>query len=128
MIEYTVKVYDNGRIEWFVNDVFHREDGPAVEFPHGRKDWWINGVRHSEDGPAIKYNSGEKYWFLNDKLHREDGPAVEMPDGKKEWHIDGKELTEQEFLNRTAPHKIVIDNKTIGLSEESYQEFKNSLT
>ena len=31
MIEYTVKVYDNGDKEWYLNGKLHREDGPAIE-------------------------------------------------------------------------------------------------
>ena len=30
MIEYTVKVYDNGTKYWYLNDKYHREDGPAL--------------------------------------------------------------------------------------------------
>ena len=31
MIEYTVKVWDNGNKFWYLNDKLHREDGPAME-------------------------------------------------------------------------------------------------
>ena len=29
MIEYTVKVWANGNKSWYLNDKYHREDGPA---------------------------------------------------------------------------------------------------
>ena len=45
MIEYTVKVYDNGD-KW----------------------WYLNGKRHREDGPAIEWADGSKFWYLNDEL------------------------------------------------------------
>ena len=45
MIEYTVKVYDNGD-KW----------------------WYLNGKRHREDGPAIEWADGTKFWYLNDEL------------------------------------------------------------
>jgi len=77
MIEYTVKVYDNGD-----------------------KTWWLNGKRHREDGPAIEEASGGKSWYLNGKKHREDGPALEWADGTKFWYLNDKELTEAEFNNR----------------------------
>ena len=82
MIEYTVKVYDNGDKEWRVNGVLHREDGPAVEYPDGHKEWWVNGV-----------------------LHRENNPAREWADGSKEWWLNGEEYTEEEFLAITQPVK-----------------------
>ena len=79
MIEYTVKVYEGGQREWFLNDKLHREDGPAIE---GHK--------------------GNKYWYLNGKLHREDGPAVEWVDGDKSWYLDGRQVTEEEHKRRTS--------------------------
>ena len=77
MIEYTVKVYDEGY-----------------------KAWYLNGERHREDGPASELASGSKAWYLNGKKHREDGPAIELADGHKAWYLKGKELTEAEFNNR----------------------------
>jgi len=74
MKEYTVKVYDDGNKEWFINNKRHREDGPAVEDACGYKAWFING-----------------------RCHREDGPAIEYASGSKEWYINGKKLTEEEF-------------------------------
>lgn len=77
MIEYTVKVWANGRKEWYLNDQRHREDGPAIERADGTKSWWLNG-----------------------DLHREDGPAIEHADGGKSWYLNGKRLTESEFNKR----------------------------
>jgi len=85
MIEYKVKVNDNGSKFWLLNDKLHREDGPAIEYASGDKFWYLNGERHREDGPAIEYASGTKYWFLN-----------------------GKELTEEEFNNRTKTKELTI--------------------
>jgi len=65
MIEYKVKVYNNGDKSWFLNGQRHREDGPAIERADGSKSWWINGQLHREDGPAIEYADGNKEWFLN---------------------------------------------------------------
>ena len=77
MIEYKVRVYDNGD-----------------------KSWYLNGKRHREDGPACEYVSGTKQWLINGKFHREDGPAVEHASGHKSWWLNGKRLSEEEFNNR----------------------------
>ena len=58
MIEYTVKVYDNGDKYWYLNGKLHREDGPAVEWSNGSKEWWLNGELHREDGPAVECVDG----------------------------------------------------------------------
>ena len=79
MIEYTVRVYPNGSKYWYLNNKWHREDGPAVALA-----------------------DGSKYWYLNDKLHREDGPAVEYADGHKAWWLNGKRLSEEEHKRRTS--------------------------
>jgi len=48
MIEYTVKVYNNGTTKWYLNDKLHREDGPAVECADGYKAWYLNGKKLTE--------------------------------------------------------------------------------
>ena len=49
MIEYTVKVYDNGDKEWYLDGKRHREDGPAVEGASGYKHWYLNGEEVTEE-------------------------------------------------------------------------------
>ena len=127
MIEYTVTVCDNGDRFWYLNGKFHREDGPAFEYANGDKIWYMNGVRHREDGPAFEYANGDKEWFLNGKLHREDGPAVEYSDGDREWYLNEEEFTEEEFLQMTQKHVVIIDGQEIKISEESYKELQKSL-
>jgi len=60
--------------------IFHRLNGPAVEFPDGSKTWWVDGKRH-----------------------RIDGPACESVYGYIEWYVDGKRLTEEQFNALTGP-------------------------
>ena len=108
MIEYTVKVYEDGHKQWYLNDKRHREDGPAVEWADGVKSWFLNDQRHREDGPALILANGSKFWFLNGQRHREDGPACEYANGIKVWYLNGKELTEQEFNNRTQVQELTI--------------------
>ena len=49
MIEYTVKVYDNGDKEWYLDGKRHREDGPAIEWADGNKWWYLNGEEVTEE-------------------------------------------------------------------------------
>ena len=75
---------------YFVNDRYHREDGPAIETICGHKVWCINGIKHRLDGPAVITSNGlSKQWFVNGLLHRLDGPAVEYSNNYKEWRING---------------------------------------
>ena len=77
---YTVKVDDDGTKEWYLDDKWHRVDGPAIE-----------------------YADGSKCWFLDDKLHRVDGPAIEYADGSKYWFLDDKVLTQAQWLEAVKP-------------------------
>ena len=36
--------------------LFHREDGPAIEYTDGAKEWQQYGKLHRLDGPAIDYD------------------------------------------------------------------------
>ena len=49
MIEYTVKVFDNGDEEWYLNGKRHREDGPAMEGANGDKEWYLKGKLVTEE-------------------------------------------------------------------------------
>lgn len=99
--------------EWFLNDVRHRENGPAIEWHNGCKEWWLNGKLHRLNQPAIQNSKGDKYWyqhnelhrdndlpavecangdrfwFQRNKLHRLNAPAVIRANGEKEWHVNG---------------------------------------
>ena len=72
MKEYTVKVFNNGGREWYLNGKLHREDGPALDRVNGTKSWWLNGQLHREDGPAIEYPYGSKCWYLNGIAYSEE--------------------------------------------------------
>jgi len=48
MIEYKVKVYEDGNKHWYLNGELHREDGPAIEFANGDKKWYLNGEKLTE--------------------------------------------------------------------------------
>lgn len=46
-----------GTQRWYLNDLLHREDGPAII--HAEM-----GRRTREDGPAVEYSDGYKEWYL----------------------------------------------------------------
>ena len=124
--EYKVRVYPSGNRFWRSKEgLYHREDGPAVEYANGGKQWFINGRLHRKDGPAIEYTNGSKSWYINDLLHREDGPAIEYPDGDKHWYIEGEPCTEEEYNKKMNPipscegREVEIDGKTYILKEKS---------
>ena len=85
-----MKRYSDGSIEWLLNGLYHRTDGPACEYSNGTKIWYLNGERHRENGPAYDCLDGTKHWYLNGKYHRVDAPAIERPDGTKEWCLSGR--------------------------------------
>jgi len=93
MIEYTVKVYDNGTQEW-----------------------WLNGNLHREDGPAVIYADGTQEWYLDDKRHREDGPAVIYADGGQAWWLNGKEVTEAAVMQPTKELTVAEVERLLGYS------------
>jgi len=99
MKEYTVKV-EGKLVEWFLGNVRHREDGPAIEFPNGSRHWYQHGVLHRDDGPAIEWGDGSKFWYRDGVFDRGDGPAVEYADGTKQWFLKGAEMTEEEHAER----------------------------
>ena len=35
---------------------------------YGTKYYYVNNVLHREDGPAIESSNGTKYWYLEDEL------------------------------------------------------------
>lgn len=70
---YKVTVEESGEIRWYNEQgQFHREEGPACEYPSGAKSWYLNGQRLTEE----EFNARIK---AKDTC---DGKIIEM-DGKK---------------------------------------------
>ena len=84
--------------EWWIKDMRHREDGPAIEKWNGTKEWWFNNLRHRIGGPAIEHCNGATEWFVNGKRHHEDGPAIEWGD-KVEYWINDKLISPNKYRN-----------------------------
>jgi hypothetical protein len=66
MIEYTVQVYPSGNKHWFLNDKYHREDGPAVECASGYWIWYLNGKEYTEQEFNEKINPKAKELSISD--------------------------------------------------------------
>ena len=49
MIEYTVKVQNNGSQYWYLNGKLHRVDGPSIVCANGDKFWHLNGKHVTEE-------------------------------------------------------------------------------
>lgn len=65
MCEYYYHTDEDGITRYFRDDdVLHRSDGPAIEYPTGDAWWFWNGLLHRSDGPAIERSlSPEKEWW-----------------------------------------------------------------
>ena len=70
-MNYDIRISEYGTKRYYVNNVLHRKDGPAVEYTDETKFWILNGKFHREDGPAIEYANGNKFWYLNGKCYGE---------------------------------------------------------
>jgi hypothetical protein len=98
------------KTEWFnEKGQLHRLGGPAVEQANGDKYWYQNGKLHRIDGPAVEWSNDSKHWYQNGQRHRLDGPAIERANGAKLWYIQGEKLTKAEFLARTQPRELTLD-------------------
>jgi len=68
MQEQYITTLKNGTKYYFkdkAKTIFHRIDGPAVEWANGEKEWYVNGKRHRLDGPATEHADGYRAWFVN---------------------------------------------------------------
>jgi hypothetical protein len=97
-------VNEDGTEYWYLDNEYHREDGPAVIWPTGYQSWWIHGQRH-----------------------RIDGPACEWPNGTKEFWINGVQLTEKEFKNRNKIPSIESIAKQVLFVETMETRLSDSL-
>lgn len=78
---------------WFMNDLIHRDNGPAREWKDGTVEYFKEGKLHREDGPATIYPNGDYAYYINGKQHRVDGPSVQY-NGWVMWYRNGERLKE----------------------------------
>jgi hypothetical protein len=62
----TKQVGDLGTVTWYLGDIFHRTDGPAIVYPDGTQQWYSHGKLHRTDGPAVIFPDGVCIWYFND--------------------------------------------------------------
>ena len=53
---------------WYKNDIYYRNDGPALERSDGTRLWVKNGAIHRDDGPAAEYPNRTRRWFKNGRF------------------------------------------------------------
>lgn len=59
-------IYVNEDKFWYLNNLLHRLQGPAVEYTNGDKEWWKYGLRHRLNAPAIIRSNGKEFWEFGD--------------------------------------------------------------
>jgi len=88
---------------WFeISDqdyIWYKLQGYTIDAGEGRIIWYLDNEYHRTDGPAVIYHNGTQWWYLNGKLHCTDGPAYIDANGTRSWWINGIKYTEQEWLN-----------------------------
>ena len=69
IMQATMSTTKFGNKTWKLHGVFHRTDGPAIEWQNGNKYWYLNGLQHRTDGPAVeRLNWRNNTWWLNDRV------------------------------------------------------------
>ena len=86
---------------------------------YGNKQWYKNNLSHREDGPAIEYPNGNKLWCINGKLHRDDGPAIEFLNGAKYWYLNGKRVAEQKVMTK---YPSIASKEELSVIEQTYKD------
>jgi hypothetical protein len=79
------------------------ESEDCIEYGYYKGDEFI---WHREDGPAVEYADGDRYWYINGKRHREGGPAVESASGYKAWYLEDKYIEEEDFEEALKIYKV----------------------
>lgn len=80
-----IKTYNEKRerFEWKVGDIYHREDGPAIEYLNGSFEWRNANVIHRIGGPAMAWVKGNKKYMSDQLTENADGKLVKMSDDEK---------------------------------------------
>jgi hypothetical protein len=81
----TMSIDQDGDKVWRLNDQYHREDGPAIEYLDGDEDWYLHGDYHRTNGPAIVWHDGTASWYLYGSCYTFDG-----------WLIANTEISDEE--------------------------------
>lgn len=80
--------------------------------------WYINDVYHREDGPALVEKDQGEWWYKKGKLHRVGGPAILVQgflrdDGSRPIHhhywLDGVRYSPEDYWNHIFNLKVKLD-------------------
>ena len=63
-----IYISTSGTKFYYKNGLYHREDGPAIEYKNGSYMWYNNGNLHKEDGPAAKFGKTYVWYWCNKKI------------------------------------------------------------
>jgi hypothetical protein len=97
-------IWPNGKhMEYFVDGLNHREDGPAVLMSDGSTQWRQFGLLHRVGGPAQEWTDGGQTWAIDGKCHRLEGPAMINIHGDKYWFLNGVRMTYNEWRRERKP-------------------------
>jgi len=120
MIEVEKKVTNYNATYYVIKGtlIYHREDGPAIEWSSGRKEWYKHGELHREDGPAVILSRGSLYWYKHGMIHRVDGPAIIGRYGAISWYLEDQFFRTKEdwfeALNEEEKSKAIYSKHFIG--------------
>ena len=73
----------------------------------GTKKWRLKGLYHRSNGPAIEWANGTKFWYIYSLLHRIDGPAVETYNHSL-FYLNGNNLSYNKWTQLVLPNSIYI--------------------
>ncbi len=118
-------LHPNGKVKsitYWVNDLWHRDNGPARQWWNDAgtlilEIWCQNGRWHRDGGPARQWwnDAGTlilEIWYQNDRWHRDNGPAYQEWNDAGEliyegWCQNGRKLTTQEIEKILRPDDIM---------------------
>lgn len=112
------RITHDGVYTWWYNGMIHRPKKPAIIWPNGSMVWYFNGKLHRDDGPAYVSKTCQE-WFVDGKRHRDDGPAVVKSSGRKEWWVNGNyhRLNGPAIIDRNGGKVWFINGKEIYLKD-----------
>ena len=118
MKEYKVKQYGD-RIEWYLNDKLHREDGPAIEYANGDRWWCLNGQQYSEQEFLNKMSPAPTTeWVLVECVSQfRTRYMVEAPRGKSEWALDTVVMNDAEEFSQEHLGETIVSHRTVSQTE-----------
>ena len=126
--ERTKIIENNLCVYWSVDNIYHRENGPAIEWKSGSKEWFFNGKHHRINGPAAEHYNGNRIWYFNGNMHRNKGPAFIYINGERAWLKHGKYYRDNGGPVSIVPGCTVSFVDDYGnVTKKSYRRYYDSL-